>query len=208
MKKVLLLSKSLLAKNPADDNQPKSKPVLFLKARDKHDAHTSDMFGTHVETHVRKDGVVQKYHVAAEKPKVEEPSLHEDHSFDDQFFVRQQPGKGWGLFREHEDEKGPLEEWSGSWYETRDEAEENLEKWKDLERNKKKPKVTPQVASARQLDSIIKIAADSIEQLRKPDVERVLREAPAHFRVALASHIKEKRKDLADEVKDVMDEGF
>lgn len=64
--------------------------------------------------------------------------------------------------------------------------------------------VTPQVPSARQLDGMIKIAADSIDQLRKPDVDRVISETPAHFRLALASHIKTKRPDLAEEVNDVM----
>lgn len=49
--------------------------LLFLKARDKRDAGTADMFGTHVETRTRKDGVVQTYHVAQEKPKAAE-NLH------------------------------------------------------------------------------------------------------------------------------------
>jgi hypothetical protein len=43
--------------------------ILFLKAVDRRDTSTVDMFAapsqTHVETHTRKDGVVQKYHVAA-----------------------------------------------------------------------------------------------------------------------------------------------
>jgi hypothetical protein len=49
---------------------------LFLKAKTSGDTRTADMFGTHVETRTRKDGVVQKYHVgddasrAAEKPAV------------------------------------------------------------------------------------------------------------------------------------------
>jgi hypothetical protein len=50
------------------------------------------------------------------------------------------------------------------------------------------------------------VAADSIEMLRKDDVYRVISEAPAHFRLALSMHIKEKRADLAQEVDDVMSE--
>jgi hypothetical protein len=41
--------------------------VLFLKAVDRRDTGTTDMFGTHLETHTRKDGVVQSYHVSAAK---------------------------------------------------------------------------------------------------------------------------------------------
>ncbi len=43
--------------------------ILFLKARDRRDIGTADMFGTHIETHTRKDGVVQTYHVSAPQPK-------------------------------------------------------------------------------------------------------------------------------------------
>lgn len=39
--------------------------ILFLKARDRSDTGTGDMFGTHLETRTRKDGVVQAYHVAS-----------------------------------------------------------------------------------------------------------------------------------------------
>lgn len=67
-------------------------------------------------------------------------------------------------------------------------------------------RVTPQVPSQKQLGEMIKIAADSVDKLRKPDVERVLRDAPAHFRLALSGHIKDSRRDLADEVSDVMSE--
>jgi hypothetical protein len=42
--------------------------ILFIKARDLRDTHTSDMFATHLETRTRKDGVTQQYHVAAPKP--------------------------------------------------------------------------------------------------------------------------------------------
>ena len=41
------------------------KAILFFKAIDKRDTGTVDMFGTHLETHTRKDGVVQSYHVGA-----------------------------------------------------------------------------------------------------------------------------------------------
>ena len=56
------------------------------------------------------------------------------------------------------------------------------------------------------LDHMIKIAADSVEQLRKPDVYRVLDAAPADKVAALARYIANKRPDLADEVGDVMSE--
>lgn len=69
----------------------------------------------------------------------------------------------------------------------------------------KKP-VTPQVASANQLKTFIGIAADSIEQLRKVDVERVLTSNPIHFQAAIAQHIREKRPDLAAEVDEVLAE--
>lgn len=66
--------------------------------------------------------------------------------------------------------------------------------------------VTPQVPTAGQLASFIAVAADSVGALRRMDVERVLREAPAIFRDALAGHIKESRADLVGEVDDVMAE--
>lgn len=69
---------------------------------------------------------------------------------------------------------------------------------------KKPAKVTPQVASDRQLASMISIAADSIGDLRAIDVDRVLSEAPVQFRVALANHIKSKRKDLVAAVDEAM----
>lgn len=76
---------------------------------------------------------------------------------------------------------------------------------------RKAAKVTPQTASERQLNSMIAIAADSIGELRSVDVDRVLSEAPAHFRLSLAQHIKSKRKDLAGAVdeamSDIADEG-
>jgi len=68
------------------------------------------------------------------------------------------------------------------------------------------PPVTPQIATPPQLKSMIGIAADSIEKLRKQDVERVLSEAPAPFLQSLAAHIRDKRKDLVDEVAEVMQE--
>jgi hypothetical protein len=39
--------------------------ILFLKARDRGDTDTGDMFGTHVEQRTRKDGVTQGYRVKA-----------------------------------------------------------------------------------------------------------------------------------------------
>ena len=67
-------------------------------------------------------------------------------------------------------------------------------------------KVTPQVASPKQLEGFISIAADSIKTLRKEDVARVIQEAPAQFRTALADHIQKSRPDLAAEVGDVLAE--
>lgn len=66
-------------------------------------------------------------------------------------------------------------------------------------------RVTPQVASQQQLESFIGIAADSIQQLREVDVERVLAEAPVPFRASLAAHIKNNRPEFADEIREVMD---
>ena len=56
------------------------------------------------------------------------------------------------------------------------------------------------------VDSAIKIAADDITKLRKPDVFRVLDWAPAEHRDRLASHIITKRPDLKAEVDDVISE--
>lgn len=70
-------------------------------------------------------------------------------------------------------------------------------------------RVTPQVLSDRMAASIISAAADSIATLRRADVGRVLDETPAHYKLAMSHHIKERRKDLADEVDSVMaEEGF
>lgn len=60
--------------------------------------------------------------------------------------------------------------------------------------------------SAQEFASFIAVSADSIDQLRFDDVERVIREAPAHHRASLAAHIKDARSDLADEVDEVMAE--
>lgn len=49
--------------------------ILFLKARDRHDTATGDLFGTHVESRTRKDGVVQTYHVSSPQPAIAVPAL-------------------------------------------------------------------------------------------------------------------------------------
>lgn len=67
-----------------------------------------------------------------------------------------------------------------------------------------KAPVTPQVASPGMLKTFIGIAADSIEQLRKADVERVLTSNPKIYQAAIAQHIRDKRPDLADEVDAVL----
>lgn len=56
------------------------------------------------------------------------------------------------------------------------------------------------------MDAYVKVAADSIQKLRRPDVDRVLSEAPAGQRADLARYISEKRPDLAAEVADVMEQ--
>lgn len=55
----------------------------------------------------------------------------DDDNFHDQFFVRQHPKNGWGAFRQHEDEKGPVEDWSGTWHATSREAVDEVRRWKD-----------------------------------------------------------------------------
>ncbi|MFY8017815.1 MAG: LPD5 domain-containing protein, partial [Inhella sp.] len=67
-------------------------------------------------------------------------------------------------------------------------------------------RVTPQLATDSQIKSFIAIAADSVRQLRSQDVERVLTETPAQFRVSVSMHIKSARPDLAAEVDAVMAE--
>lgn len=49
--------------------------MLFLKARDRRDTTTPDLFGTHLEHHVRKDGVVQGYHVKPSASVHDRPAL-------------------------------------------------------------------------------------------------------------------------------------
>ena len=56
------------------------------------------------------------------------------------------------------------------------------------------------------MDSRITIAADSVAQLRRCDVFRVLEWCPAEERPALAGWIVGERADLADEVAEVMAE--
>lgn len=69
----------------------------------------------------------------------------------------------------------------------------------------KKINVTPQVPSG-DMEKYIKVAADSIEQLRKVDVYRVLVESNrAEYRQAIANYIKSKRPDLVAEVDSVLE---
>lgn len=67
----------------------------------------------------------------------------------------------------------------------------------------KKP-VTPQLSG--NPEKFIKIAADSVKTLRSVDVERVLRETPAPFRGEVAMYVRDNRKDLVDEVNEVLAE--
>lgn len=59
-----------VAKVRATRERPAMIKALFLKAVDKHDKSTSDMFGTHAEERTRADGVVQKYHVKNDAEQV------------------------------------------------------------------------------------------------------------------------------------------
>ena len=56
------------------------------------------------------------------------------------------------------------------------------------------------------LDTLIGVAADSINKLRAADVDRVISEAPAQSREALAQHIRTKRPDLAGEVDSALED--
>lgn len=62
-------------------------------------------------------------------------------------------------------------------------------------------------APAEDLEKFIKVAADSVGQLRKVDVMRVL-ESNGTRKKELARYITEKRPDLAQEVKEVMEDEF
>lgn len=74
-----------------------------------------------------------------------------------------------------------------------------------LEAEKKTPaRVTPQISG--NPEKFIKVAADSVRELRSVDVDRVLTETPVQFRAEVASYIRDQRKDLADEVDEVMAE--
>ena len=63
-------------------------------------------------------------------------------------------------------------------------------------------RVTPQISG--DPEKFIKVAADSVRELRSVDVDRVLTETPVQFRAEVAGYIKDRRQDLADEVDDVM----
>jgi len=71
---------------------------------------------------------------------------------------------------------------------------------------KEKKPVTPQIMSNGEFKTSLGIAADSIEQLRKIDVYRVITSTPAIFRTDMAGRIKAARPDLAQEVDEVMAE--
>lgn len=242
--------------------------VFLLKSADRHDTRTQDMFGNHVETKTRKDGVVQKYHVGSgtvSMPRAEAVKEHErlvqvlespSHADDKAEAKRQKkelegykagpneadkanPRKKYyvtmfregikrpailaGPFDRHEDAlshvdlarkeaekadpRAVFDAFGTSGIESDNHPPGVLNERLGLGMPpRKQPKVTPQVPSKRQIDGMIGIAADSIEKLRRADVDRVIGEAPAHFRLALASHIKDSRRDLADEVDSVMSE--
>ncbi len=56
------------------------------------------------------------------------------------------------------------------------------------------------------MENLIKIAADSIQALRKSDVFRVLEQNNSDIRGELAAYISTSRPDLAEEVEDCMTE--
>ena len=56
------------------------------------------------------------------------------------------------------------------------------------------------------VEQAIKISADDVSKLRKPDVYRVLEWAPAENRQEVADHITENRPELADEVAESMED--
>lgn len=64
--------------------------------------------------------------------------------------------------------------------------------------------LTQQLASS--FETYIGVAANSIEQLRKQDVYRVLEECPLKDRLKLADYIARGRRDLAPEVKDCIED--
>lgn len=64
----------------------------------------------------------------------------------------------------------------------------------------------PQPFTDKDAEVIIFAAADSVKTLRKFDVGRVLDETPAIHKTAMAEYLRKNRRDLADEVDDVMEE--
>ena len=58
------------------------------------------------------------------------------------------------------------------------------------------------------MEAAIKIAANSISELRKADVFRVLEQNGDAIRNDLAAYISAERPDLADEVSEIMAEEF
>lgn len=56
------------------------------------------------------------------------------------------------------------------------------------------------------MENLIKIAADSIQSLRKSDVFRVLEQNDSDVRCELAAYISKNRPDLSEEVEDCMTE--
>lgn len=60
--------------------------------------------------------------------------------------------------------------------------------------------------SSPELEQLVKIAADSVEKLRKSDVFRVLDECPAQKRKKLADYISTKRPDLKQEVEESLND--
>jgi hypothetical protein len=69
-------------------------------------------------------------------------------------------------------------------------------------------KVKESSSTDNNMESLIKVAADSIKKLRTSDVYRVLSECPEKDRKSLGEYIERKRSDLKDEVRDVLKEEF
>lgn len=71
---------------------------------------------------------------------------------------------------------------------------EQMVQFGKLDAEKKTPaRVTPQISG--NPEKFIKVATDSVRELRSVDGDRVLTETPVQFRAEVASYIRDKRKD-------------
>lgn len=68
-----------------------------------------------------------------------------------------------------------------------------------------KPLNLREVANSR-FETLVKISADSVDKLRKSDVDRVLTECPTSSRKQFSEWLKSKRPDLATEIDEVLED--